>query len=242
MKILFLFSAIAVAVCLYALGSLILFATSKPRKETLRHTNTKTYVVLFGTAAAICGILYGYAIKASVLSTLLLGIGMCLIFAPVPILIEQMQLKALKRNLLFMSYLFEIAAKHNLPLDKTLLLIAEGIDIPKQKKLIQNVAAIYKQTKSLDEAFKPLLVLKITEIELLKVALAEFERFGQQGIVAIETFSNLQHQNKIYDLTIKEKTVDYIVLGSSILILFGAILAIFDPLFSNLLNTLPNLF
>lgn len=242
MKLLFLLSAALFAITLYAAFSMILIAVSKPRKEISRRTTTRTYMILFGIAGVVSGLVYGYMLQSSLVSTLLLASGMCLIFAPIPVLIEQIQLKTLKRNLLFMSYLFEIAAKHNLPLDKTLLLIAEGIDSPKQKKLIQDIAAIYKQTKDLDEAFKPLLDLKIPEAELLKIALKEFERFGQQGIVAIETFSELQHQNKIYDMTVKEKTVDYIVLGSSILILFGCVLAIFDPLFSNLLNTLPNLF
>lgn len=242
MIFLFMLSAILLAICLYTIGSSILIAISKPKKEVIRYTTTRTYMILSGIAGTICGLVYGYIAKASVISTVLLGVGMCLIAFPVPLLIEQTQLKSLRRNLLFMSYLFEIAAKHNLPLDKTLLLIAEGIDTPKQRKLVQNIAAVYKQTKDLNETFKPFLSLKIPEAELLKIALEEFERFGQQGIVAIETFSSLQHQNKIYDLTVKEKTVDYIVLGSSILILFGSILAIFDPLFSNLLNTLPNLF
>ena len=243
MKILILCTLITITTGLfiYSVTTLLYFYVQKGiKKEYFR--STKAYAIVFGTLGALAGFVTGYMTQNNMTATILLALGFGFICYPVPYALEQMQLKSFKKNLLFMSYYFEIAVKHNLPLDRVILLIADTIDNRKQRKLVQNMAAVYKQTKNIDESFKAFEHINIPELELLKSVLKEYERFGQQGILAIQTFSNIQQQNCVYDMTVKEKTVDYIIMGAGILVLFGAILCLIEPLFSNLLQNLSTLF
>lgn len=232
---------IAISLFMYSLVSLVYYYFQIGIKKEIVQ-QTKIYAVLFGLLGAISGFVTGYMTQNNTIATILFSLGFAFIFYPVPYIIEQQKLKSFKKNLLFMSYYFEIAAKHNLPLDKILLLIADTVEHRKQQKLVKDMAALYKQTKDIDESFKLLRHLNIPEIEFLRNALKEYERFGQQGIIAIQTFSNMQQQNRVYDMTVKEKTVDYVIMGAGILVLFGAMLCLIEPLFSNLLQNLSTLF
>lgn len=236
--ILYILLTILIAVSLYLLITSILI---KVNIEEKKKNKDKKYTASFGILGAIIGFLFGYSMSGQILESIVFSLGFILIFAPLPVAIEQQRSKSIKKSFLFMSYLFETGLKFNLGIDKILILISESVDNKKQKQIIQTAGALYKQTKDLEETFLYLQEkLKIKELELLKNSIKEYEAFGRGSLVAIETFTKTQNQQKIYDLTKKKESVSYIILFVAIFILFGAIAVYFTPLFKNLIDTLSN--